>query len=77
MGSTHKTIYMPDIEAIRIPLPRVDEQDKIVDDVWRRLRPIDAVTDAIQRQVELLRERREALITTAVTGQINNAKAAA
>jgi type I restriction enzyme S subunit len=76
MGSTHKTIYMPDIEAIRIPLPTVAEQDEIVDDVWHRLRPIDAAIDAIQRQIGLLRERRQALITAAVTGRLNNAKVA-
>ncbi|GLW98771.1 restriction endonuclease subunit S [Microtetraspora sp. NBRC 16547] len=30
-GSTHKTIYMPDIEQLRIPLPPVEEQRRIAD----------------------------------------------
>lgn len=77
MGSTHKTIYMPDIEAIRIPLPPVEEQDRIVDAVWQRLRPIDAAVVAIERQISLLREHRQAVITAAVTGQLDIAKAAA
>ena len=68
MGSTHKTIYMPDIEALRVPLPEVDEQDAIVDAVWLRLRAIDTVIDALGSQVELLTEHRQALITAAVTG---------
>jgi type I restriction enzyme S subunit len=76
MGSTHKTIYMPDIESIRVPLPSLDEQDQVVSDVWARLRPIDRVVDAIDRQVALLRERRQALITAAVTGQLDVSKAA-
>lgn len=77
MGSTHKTIYMPDIEAIRVPLPPVEAQDRIVDEVWERLRPIDATVAAIERQIGLLRERRQALITAAVTGELDVAKAAA
>ncbi|HWQ22633.1 MAG TPA: restriction endonuclease subunit S [Gaiellaceae bacterium] len=77
MGSTHKTIYMPDIESIRVPLPSLEEQDRAVSDVWARLRPIDRVVDAIDRQVTLLRELRQALITAAVTGQLDVAKAAA
>jgi len=70
MGSTHKTIYMPDIEALRVPLPEVDEQDAIVDAVWLRLRAIDTVIDALGRQVDLLAEHRQALITAAVTGEL-------
>jgi len=29
MGSTHQTIYMPDIQAFRVPLPPLVEQDAI------------------------------------------------
>ncbi len=68
---------MPDIESIRIPLPSLEEQDLVVSDVWAHLRPIDRVVDAIDRQVALLRERRQALITAAVTGQLDLSKAAA
>jgi len=77
MGSTHKTIYMPDIEGIRIPLPLLEEQDRVVREVWVRLRPIDAAITAVERQIDLLREHRQALITAAVTGQLNVSKAAA
>lgn len=77
MGSTHKTIYMPDIEAIRVPVPPVEAQDRVVDEVWERLRPIDATVIAIERQIGLLRERRQALITAAVTGELDVAKVAA
>src|SRR6202011_4510067 len=31
MGSTHQTIYMPDIRSFRTPLPPLDEQDEIVE----------------------------------------------
>lgn len=70
MGSTHKTIYMPEVESIRIPLPPIEEQLRIVDEVWGELRRIDDLTDTLTRQIELLRERRQALITAAVTGEM-------
>jgi type I restriction enzyme S subunit len=77
MGSTHKTIYMPDIAAIRIPLPPLVEQDGVVGEVWKRFRPIDAAVSSIERQIDLLSEHRQALVTAAVTGQLDIAKAAA
>lgn len=77
MGSTHKTIYMPDIESIRIPLPPVEEQDAIVEEVHQRIAAIDRASDAIERQIVLLQEHRQALITAAVTGQLDVTRAVA
>lgn len=77
MGSTHKTIYMPDIESIRIPLPPVHEQEEIVEAVWERLRRVDAIVDLTERQIGLLSERRQALITAAVAGELDIPGAAA
>lgn len=74
MGSTHKTIYMPDIEAIRIPLPPVEEQEEIVERTWRQLRSIDKAVDAIEQHIGLLQERKQTLITAAVTGQLDVAQ---
>lgn len=70
MGSTHKTIYMPDIESLRIPLPDLSEQDAIVDAVWARLRQSDTLMDRLTHQIGLLQERRAALITAGVLGGI-------
>lgn len=71
MGSTHKTIYMPDIEAIRIARPPVDEQQYIVSALSDQLGRFKAVIEKTERSIELLKERRSALITAAVTGQID------
>ena len=30
MGSTHQTIYMPDLRSFRVPLPPIEEQDAII-----------------------------------------------
>jgi len=69
-GSTHKTIYMPDIEGLRIPVPPLAEQDEIVERSWQRFRSVDSANTALTRQIVLLRERRQALITAAVTGEL-------
>lgn len=71
MGSTHKTIYMPDIESLRVPLPSLAEQDRIIDAAYRSLAPIDAAVQVLQEQLDLLVEHRQALITAAVTGEVD------
>ncbi|MFI7246480.1 restriction endonuclease subunit S [Streptomyces qinglanensis] len=71
MGSTHKTIYVPDLQMLRIPLPSLKEQSEIVEIIRRRNAWIDALTDKVGRQSSLLKERRQALITAAVTGQFD------
>lgn len=71
MGSTHKTIYVPDLQMLRIPLPDLAEQSSIVKEIRDQNRVIDRLADAVKRQVALLGERRQALITAAVTGQLD------
>jgi len=74
MGSTHKTIYMPDIQALRIPLPPVEEQDPIVAEAWSAMNSGNAAQDLLTRQLALLAEHRQALITAAVTGELDVAR---
>lgn len=76
MGSTHKTIYMPDIESIMVPLPPVDEQMEIVAAVYHEQGALDTCADRLSEQIDLLQERRQALITAAVTGQLDIPEAA-
>ena len=70
MGSTHKTIYMPDIQSLTIPLPPINEQREIVLAVWEQLEALGRTEDRIGEQVALLEQRRQALITAAVTGEL-------
>ncbi|MFB7594199.1 restriction endonuclease subunit S [Streptomyces sp. NPDC056160] len=70
MGSTHKTIYQPTAAAIRIPVPPRDEQQAIVDYIVEHTTRIDKLIEESELLVELSLERRSALITAAVTGQI-------
>ncbi|MEN6519296.1 MAG: restriction endonuclease subunit S [Methanospirillum sp.] len=71
MGSTHQTIYMPDIEAFRIPLPPIKEQQEIVQKVRSLQQRSERLEDAIAESIRLAQEYRTALISAAVTGKID------
>lgn len=71
MGSTHKTIYQPDAASLRICVPPPEEQRDIVDALlpfWKRM---DGLIKKAVDSVEKLTGYRSALITAAVTGQID------
>jgi type I restriction enzyme S subunit len=71
MGSTHNTIYMPDIAAFRIGLPPVAEQRAIADFLDRETAKIDALVAEQERLIDLLKEKRQAVISHAVTKGLN------
>lgn len=60
-GSTHKTVYMPDIEQLRVPLPPVEEQRRIADFLDGETVLIDQLATLRGNLSRLLTERDEAL----------------
>src|ERR1039458_3443061 len=70
-GATIKTIGMPDIGALVMPLPSIAEQNKIVQHIQAEIRGIDALIVEAESARTLLEERRAALISAAVTGKID------
>jgi len=62
MGSTHQTIYQGDAAAIQITVPPLDEQRAIADYLDRETARIDALIEEQQQLIELLRERRVAVV---------------
>ena len=71
MGSTHQTIYMPDVGKFWTPLPPVSEQDRIVGYIRNHAGKLDVLTGKIQEVINRLKEMRTALISSAVTGKID------
>lgn len=67
MGSTHKTIYMPDIEQLRVPLPPLEEQRRIVDFLDIETARITRLTQLREQQLRLRAERARALVSHLVT----------
>ena len=71
MGSTHQTIYMPDVGGFLTPVPPVPEQKQIVAFIRERTAAMDMLTARIGQAIDTLREFRTALISAAVTGKID------
>ncbi|OSP25917.1 hypothetical protein B7767_41945 [Streptomyces sp. 13-12-16] len=64
-GSTHKTIYMPDIEQLRVPLPPLDEQRRIAGFLDAETARIDNLASLRSRQLRLIEERRGSSLNAA------------
>lgn len=59
------------ISKIKIPFPPTCEQERIVCRLEKQLVTMDAIMQRVSNSIDLLKKRRSALITAAVTGQIN------
>lgn len=69
--SSRLRLYPEGLFEVHLPVPSSDEQQAIVDHITRETEKLDAVRDATERTIELLKERRSALVAAAVTGQID------
>jgi type I restriction enzyme S subunit len=59
------------IQSFPIPLPPLSLQRALVGEATRMLDSVERAKEALRRQVDLLAERKQALIAAAVTGQID------
>ena len=66
-----KALRMESWTDLRLPVPPLPEQLEIVSSLRSRFSVLDGLVDQTARSIELLRERRAALISAAVTGQID------
>ncbi|MBN2575599.1 MAG: restriction endonuclease subunit S, partial [Deltaproteobacteria bacterium] len=67
MGATVRTIGMPDVKSLATPIPPLPEQERIVSYIRAETGRIDGLVGKKERLIELLQEKRTALITRAVT----------
>lgn len=70
-GSTALGIKGSKIGQVRMCLPPLEEQREIVAFVEEEMAKLDALETTAERAIALLKERRSALITAAVTGKID------
>lgn len=68
-GSTMTHITMESMNQTKIPVPSKDEQAFIVEYLDRRCGEIDKQIGAVTKQIDLLREYKQSLITEVVTGK--------
>ena len=69
-GATFRRLNLGTLARTPVPLPSLNEQREIADHLDRETAKIDALIAKAERFIELAQERRAALITAAVTGQI-------
>ena len=70
VGSTFRTLNIWDLRRIGVPTPPADEQEQLAEAVEAIRRRADALARKLVGQVNLLREHRQALITAAVSGEL-------
>ena len=69
-GGTKTQLALDDVRELWFPMPPLLEQMAIVDRIERETSIIDDLLSATTRTISLLRERRAALIASAVTGRL-------
>jgi len=72
-----RRVQQPDLDNMPLPVPPLTEQAAIAERIDRTIFKIDAMIAETQALITLAKERRTALITAAVTGQIDVRSAAA
>ena len=75
-GSTRSMINLEIVKTTDIPLPTIEMQASIVADTRTEQARTAVATGKLTDQIDLLQERRRALVTAAVTGQLHALEAA-
>ncbi|WP_079063785.1 restriction endonuclease subunit S [Streptomyces sp. NRRL F-4489] len=70
-GGTKTQLSLPDLRNLNVPMPELSEQEAVADEIRLHIGAIESERGARGRQLTLLTERRQALITAAVTGQLD------
>ena len=68
--SSRLRLYPEEFFQVLLPVPPIEEQRIIIDSLERETEKMDSLNATTQETIKLLRERRAALISAAVTGQI-------
>ncbi|MFA0155901.1 restriction endonuclease subunit S [Vibrio sp. 10N.261.46.A3] len=64
-------IYYKELKSISFPLPTLKEQEEIVEYVEKNIEKLDELIKQSQKSIQLIKERKTALISAAVTGKID------
>jgi type I restriction enzyme S subunit len=70
-GATAPRVNIPTVANLWVPVPPLEEQERLADALGRHTTRIDQTADAVARHIDKLREYRQALITAAVKGKID------
>lgn len=70
-GGLRQSLKFEDVRRLPVLIPPVDEQSAITNTINAGTARIDALVEKTEQSITLLKERRSAFITAAVTGQID------
>lgn len=70
-GAAQEVINVSHVVNFTVPVPNLGEQKEILAELGRNERPVRELTAKLSQQARLLSERRQALITAAVTGEFD------
>lgn len=68
--SSRLRLYPEGLYEVRLPVPPLEEQQQIIDAIASERQQTAEMETALIKSIDLLKERRSALITAAVTGQL-------
>jgi type I restriction enzyme S subunit len=68
-GSAQPKLTQENLQAVRIPVPPLAEQKEIVAYIEHKTKAIDTSIAKAERQIELLKEYKQSLVTECVTGK--------
>lgn len=71
IGSTFKRVNVEEVKNILLAVPPIEEQQAIADYLSLKVTKIDILISKAVQSIELMKERRVALISAAVTGKID------
>jgi type I restriction enzyme S subunit len=70
-GALHPHLNCGDVKDVFVPMPPLDEQKEIITSIKLQAAALDEMSTEATQAITLLRERRAALISAAVTGKID------
>jgi type I restriction enzyme S subunit len=68
--SSRLRLYPDEFFKVVLPVPPIKEQREIVDYLDKEIAKLNELRKSVEETIELLQERRSALIAAAVTGKI-------
>jgi len=69
--NTQENVGVNDLKKVKVALPTLAEQSKIIEYLQSKISKLDSISDRSQAAIDLMKERRTALISAAVTGKFD------
>ena len=69
-GSAQPKLSQSNLNAVKLPIPPLEEQKSIVEHLAQRTEKLDTAISNATKQISLLQERKQIIINDVVTGKV-------